>query len=85
MGQIYLQIQNLRYDPRGAISPQNVHMMMAHVAHKEHTMTPDAAIATHPNPMGPIAVVGSHRGAQGAHHTARQLGDSKETINIFRC
>ena len=30
MGQIYLQIQNLRYDPRGAISSQNVHIRSAH-------------------------------------------------------
>lgn len=26
VGQIYLQIQNLRYDPRGAISSQNIHL-----------------------------------------------------------
>ena len=30
-------------------------VMMAHVAHKEHTMAPYATAATHADPMGPTA------------------------------
>ena len=59
-------------------------MTMAHVAHKEHTMTPYATVATHLDPMGPTAAARTHGAAQGARHTARQVGDSKETVDMFR-
>ena len=45
--------------------------VMAHGAHKEHTMTPYATATTHPDPMGPTNAAGAHGGAQGAVHQFR--------------
>ena len=55
--------------------------MMAHVAHKEHTMTPYATAATHPDSMGPTTATRAHMPAQGARHNARWAGDSTGTVN----
>ena len=59
--------------------------VMAHGAHKEHTMTPYATAATHPDPMGPTNAAGAHGGAQGARHNARQAGGRTEAVHQFRC
>ena len=60
-------------------------MMMAHGAHKEHTMTPYATAATHTDPIDPTAATSAHRPAQGARHNMRWAGDRTGTVNSFKC
>ena len=55
-------------------------MMMAHGAHKEHTMTPYATAATHRDPIDPTAATRAHIAAQGALHNARRAGDRTEAV-----
>ena len=54
---------------------------MAHGAHKEHTMTPYATAATHPDPIGPTSATGALKPAQGARHNGRQAGERTEAVN----